>query len=239
MSALPLVVVRPEPGNAATVAAARALGLKALAAPLFEIAPVTWRAPGAAPFDALLLASANAVRHGGTGLVALTALPVYAVGSATATAAREAGFQVAATGDGTLEALLPALVEDRRGRVLRLAGERHRKLAAPQGIEIVTEVVYWAKPLALQSIHATRLSEGAVVMLHSGEAARHFAAECARLDLDRKRIALACLAPRIAAIAGTGWAACGSTDRPDDPALLALAREMCQTRSGVAENSAG
>ena len=236
---LPLLVVRPEPGNAATVSAARGLGLQAIASPLFEVAPVTWRTPGAAPFDALLLASANAVRHGGDALVALTALPVYAVGPATAAAAREAGFNVVATGRGSLEALLPELVNDRRGRVLRLVGERHRDLPTPPGVELVTEVVYWAKPLSLQPSSVALLRGGAVIMLHSGEAARHFAAECARLDLARQRIALACLAPRVAEMAGAGWAARRSADRPDDPALLAMAVEMCQTRRGVAENSSG
>ena len=66
-----------------------------------------------------------------------------------------------------------------------------------------------------------------VVLLHSAEAARHFAAEVDRLGLSRGRIALAAFAPRIAAAAGTGWAASRAARQPNDPALLALAREMC------------
>ena len=53
---LPLVVIRPEPGNAATCAAARALGLEAVAAPLFEIEPVGWAVPEGR-FDAILAGS--------------------------------------------------------------------------------------------------------------------------------------------------------------------------------------
>ena len=229
MSARPLIVVRPEPGNAATVAAARANGIDAISAPLFAVEPLTWLSPGAAPFDAVLLGSANAVRHAGPALVGYTALPAYAVGEATAAAAREAGFEVAASGETGLQELLPLLARDRRGRVLRLAGQRHVELDPPSGVEIVTEVVYWARPLPLDPALADRLRCGAVAMLHSADAARHFAEECTRLDLDRGGSALACLAPRVATAAGTGWAACRVAPRVDDAALLALAREMCET----------
>jgi uroporphyrinogen-III synthase len=40
----PLLVVRPEPGNAASVAA-RALGLAVLGAPLFAVEAVAWTVP--------------------------------------------------------------------------------------------------------------------------------------------------------------------------------------------------
>lgn len=61
---LPLVVIRPEPGNTATCASARALGLEAIAAPLFEIEPVGWDVPDER-FDAILAGSANVFRHAG------------------------------------------------------------------------------------------------------------------------------------------------------------------------------
>jgi len=239
LSALPLIVVRPEPGNAATLAAARAIGLEAYAAPLFEIEPVTWKAPGAAPFDALLLGSANAVRHGGDALAGYAALPVYAVGETTASAACEAGLTVAATGASGLQELLPLLAHDRRGRVLRLAGARHVPLDPPTGVEIVTEVVYFARPLELARSTIELLREPGVTMLHSAEAASHFAGECTRLELDRGAISLACLAPRVATAAGGGWRERRVAARPDDSALLAMASEMCQTPPGVADNSTG
>jgi uroporphyrinogen-III synthase len=228
VNARPLVVVRPEPGNSQTVAAARAAGLEGMGAPLFVIEPVPWRPPGPAPFDALLLSSANAARHGGEGLDAFAALPVYAVGKATAAAARDAGLTVVATGESGVHALLPLLAHDRRGRVLRLAGRRHVALEPPPGVEIVTEIVYWARPLPLEAGPASALRGGAVVMLHSAEAARHFSGECDRLELDRGAIALACLAPAIAESAG-GWREVRVAPRPDDSALLAMAREMCET----------
>jgi uroporphyrinogen-III synthase len=70
------------------------------------------------------------------------------------------------------------------------------------------------------------LREGGLVLLHSGAAARHFAAECDRLGLRRGNIALAALGERIARAAGTGWAALRWAGEPRDAGLLALARDM-------------
>lgn len=224
-----LLVVRPEPGNARSLAAARALGLDARGVPLFVVEAIAWEPPDPARFDALLLGSANALRHGGAALAQLVALPVYAVGATTAAAARAAGFVVSACGDGGLSALLPRLVADGRYRVLRLSGAAHVALDPPPGAVVETVVVYAARPVPLPAgvvpIH------GAVVALHSGEAARHFAAECDRLGLDRSGIALACLAPRVAAAAGEGWAdkcVAPTPQRLGEAALLALASDMCQ-----------
>ena len=88
-----------------------------------------------------------------------------------------------------------------------------------------TRVVYAAQALPLDVDFAAP----AVLALHSGEAARHLAAECVRLGLDRSRHALACLAPRIAAAAGTGWQRIEIAGAATDDALLALAVQMCQT----------
>ena len=59
----PLAVLRPEPGASATLGRAQAMGLAAFAMPLFAVEPVAWTAPAPHDFDALLLTSANAVRH--------------------------------------------------------------------------------------------------------------------------------------------------------------------------------
>ena len=67
-----------------------------------------------------------------------------------------------------------------------------------------------------------------LVLLHSAEAARHFAAECARLALPRASIHLAALGPRVAEAAGQGWASLHMASATSDEALLALARQLCQ-----------
>ena len=58
---LPLIVTRADPGGAATVERARALGLDARHLPLFAAHPLEWAVPEG-DFDALLLTSAQAVR---------------------------------------------------------------------------------------------------------------------------------------------------------------------------------
>lgn len=98
-----LIVVRPEPGNARTVARLRAGGGDALAWLLFAAQPVAWGVPDPAAHDALLVTSAT--RCGcGTGLARLMALPVIAVGAETAAVARRPARRRAGTG-GVVEAL--------------------------------------------------------------------------------------------------------------------------------------
>jgi uroporphyrinogen-III synthase len=223
---IPLVVIRPEPGNTATVADAAKLGLSAIGAPLFAIESRAWSAPDAARIDGLLIGSANAIRHGGDALQDFSNKPVYAVGDATAQTALEAGLKVATTGQGGLQQLLDALGGERL-TLLRLAGEEHVPLAPPKGIELVTGIAYASVPQPLPDGLATALQAGAVVLLHSAAAARHFASECARLGLDRSRIALAALAPRVAEAGGEGWRTLESAPEPTDAALLALAQRMC------------
>ena len=237
MKPAPLLIIRPEPGNAATLAAARAMGLQARGEPLFEIVATAWDATPAAEFDAVLLGSANALRHGGGALARYAALPAYVVGQATAEAARQAGFAVAAVGSGGMQALTSRLAEDGRRRVLRLAGAEHVALTVPPDTAIATVVVYEARPLPLNAASAALLGDDTVVMLHSAAAAHHFAGECDRMGIPRVSVALACLGPRIADAAGDGWASVASAERPDDSALLALAARMCQNpRFGDTDN---
>ncbi|WP_188643875.1 uroporphyrinogen-III synthase [Tsuneonella deserti] len=230
----PLLVLRPEPGLAQTLALATTMGLRALGAPLFEIEPVPWTAPAAETFDGILAGSANAFRHGGSSLASLAKLPVHAVGQRTADAARTAGFTVATAGATNLQRVLDQLAPPLR--LLRLAGEKRVMLEAPQGIEIEERALYRARPLALGHEAADLLLDDAIALLHSGEAARHFAQECARLGIDRAGVAIAALAPRIAEAAGTGWREVATAQEPSDRALLVMAADMCQTgvRNGVA-----
>jgi hypothetical protein len=120
---------------------ARALGLDAVAVPLFAVTPVAWDAPEAARFDGVLLTSANAVRHSGDAIERLRGLKVYAVGEATAESAREAGFEIAATGDADAAGLLGSIAPDLR--LLHLCGADRRGIGdASQAITPV--VVYRA-----------------------------------------------------------------------------------------------
>ena len=224
----PLLIIRPEPGAAATLAAARSAGLEAYAEPLFEVRPRAWSAPDPASIDGLLIGSANALRHAGPQLSLYAGKPVYAVGAATMAAAEAAGLVRGSAGTGGLQEVLDALPPSPL-RLLRLAGAVHVALRLPETVRMETAIVYHAAPVPLGPQAQRWLGEGeTVALLHSAAAARHFAAEVARCGVEPARIAIAALGPRIAAAAGPGWAAVRSAVRPDDAALLALAREMCQ-----------
>lgn len=224
---VPLVIIRPEPGNEASTRAAIAAGLDARAFPLFEVVAKSWEAVPPESYDALLAGSAQVFIHGGRGLAALRGLPVYAVGETTAAAARSAGFAVAATGAGSLQSLLGEVDPGHR-RLLRLAGQERIALTLPAGVSMDERVVYASQPRALPADLAALLRQPAIVLLHSAEAAHHLTAECVRLGIRRAPLRLAALSPRIAAAAGDGWGEVAAGHMPDDKALLALARQMCQ-----------
>lgn len=221
------LVLRPEPGAAATLASARAIGLDALAFPLFTIRALAWSPPPRESLDAVLLGSANALRHAGPALASYRGLPAYAVGETTAQAARDAGLDIVATGRGGLQPMLDALQPGHR-RLLRLAGRERITLHVPGGAEIVTREVYASDPLPASPALLDALAQPAVALLHSGEAAARLARICDEAGIDRSRIALAAIGPRVVARAGSGWAALRSAPMPDDAALLALAAAMCQ-----------
>ena len=224
---VPLVIIRPDPGNAATSAAALALGLDARGFALFEVVTKSWEAVLPDRYDALLVGSANVFRHGGPGLAALRGLPVYAVGETTAAAALAAGFARVKTGTGAMQALLGELDHDHH-QLLRLTGMERVSLTLPKGITMDERVIYASQPRPLPAELEALLRTPAVIALHSAEAAQHLTAECVRRGIRRAPLRLAALSARIGAAAGDGWGEVAAAAMPDDKALLALARQMCQ-----------
>jgi uroporphyrinogen-III synthase len=212
-----VLVLRPEPGASATVERARQRGLDAFAVPLFEIEPVEWSAPDAASFDGLLITSANAMRAAGDRLQGLRGLKVYAVGDATALAARDEGFDVAAVGDAGVERLLASIEADLR--LLHLGGEDRKEIGdARQDISSIT--VYRSGPIENPDLSGTA---GAIALIHSPRAARRFA----ELASDRGSIAIVAIGPDAAEAAARGWQSVETAERPTDDALLALAASLC------------
>ena len=212
-----IFILRPEPGASETLARAQAKGLDAVAMPLFAVEPVAWEAPDGASFDGLLLTSANAVRHGGEQLAGLRGLPVYAVGSATAEAAREAGFDIASSGDAGVERLLGSL--EPTLKLLHLCGaDRHE----PDGHrQHITEVVaYRSQPIG--GVDVASLRDG-IALVHSPRAGQRLA----ELVDDRTALAIAAISPAAADGAGAGWRRIHVAERPTDDALLALAARLC------------
>ena len=214
----PLVLIRPEPGLSASAARAEALGLEVVRWPLFQVEPVAWTVPDSSDVDAILLTSANAVRMAGSGLSQLLHLPAYAVGAATAAAARDAGFSIADVGEVGVDALLKRIPAETR--LLHLAGEDR---ITPSITRQVTSVTVY-RSVALEQAPPIDLA-GAVVVVHSPRAGTQLAA----LVADRISTSIAAISGTAAGACGAGWQLVAVADKPDDAALLSLAAKLCQT----------
>lgn len=198
----PIAVIRPEPGNRVTAAVIEAAGRKAIRLPLFEARSVAWEVPDPAAFDALIVTSANAMRHGGMGLACLLDLPVYAVGEATAEAARRIGFRIAATGSTGSAELIATAGRDGVAHALHLAG-RERTIE-PGGIVAQVTTVYATDPIPVDARAAARLS-GAVVLVQSARTGERLGEIADAFGIDRGTIALVAIGRRAADAAGPGW----------------------------------
>lgn len=194
----PIAVLRPEPGNRVTAIAIESRGHRAIRLPLFAAAPFAWDVPDAADYDALIVTSANAMRHGGAGLVRLLELPVWAVGKATAEAARRAGFTVAGTGDAGSAMLLEMAEAQGVRHALHLAGRE--RTVAPGGIVADILTVYASDAVAVTPEAAARLA-GAIVLVQSARAGKRLA----EIVADRGSVTLVAVSDGAAEAAGEGW----------------------------------
>ena len=172
-----VLVTRPEPGATATAARLQAAGWQPIVAPFLSVRPFHVALPNAGRIQAVVVASGNAV--------ALPApyhsLPLLAVGDATASRARRAGFSAVYSADGdaaALAGLAARLLDPAQGPLLLAAG---RGQSAPLartlrrgGFAVHRRAVYAAVP-------ARRFPPQAADAITSGlHAAVFFSAETAR-----------------------------------------------------------
>ena len=174
-------ITRTQPGAEATAERVRALGHEPLVAPLLAV-----RAVEAPPIDlkgvaALAFTSANGVRAFAEGCDDRR-LRVFAVGAATAHAARAAGFKTVLSTDGDVESLAAGIAARRlelHGMILHPgAAEPAGDLAGAldrHGIRTRHLVLYETAPVELSGEEADRLVQADVVLLHSPRAAKALA----------------------------------------------------------------
>lgn len=214
---LPVYVLRPEPGLSDSCDRLRAAGLSPVACPLFAIGPVAWSLPDDADIDALLLTSANALRHGGTMLDALRHLPAWCVGPHTGALAADMGFHVAHQGRADAATLLASAARPgQTQRLLWLAGDNRSTLEPPAGINLVVRTVYAVHPLEQPGLLP---AHPAVIMLHSSAAARRLSAS----SLERAQLHIVAISADVATAAGPGWRSVDIAAQPDDRLMVALA----------------
>lgn len=178
-----VLITRPAAGAIETAKRVAALGFKPLVAPVLETALAPTQLPEPARLQAVILTSANAVPCLSA---AYFHLPVFAVGAATAAAAREAGFTrvTNAAGNATdLAALVARLCEPGLGSLLfpgaaTLAVDIAKPLRAA-GFRVVRRIVYRTSPIAALTQQAREaLVSGGVraALFFSPASARSFVA---------------------------------------------------------------
>lgn len=224
-----LLVTRPGVGGEATAARLRALGHEVLLSPLFALKPVDWELPNFA-VDAVLLTSANAARLAGDKIAECTCLPCYAVGAATAQAAKAAGFKDVIAGEADAADILARAAADGVQSMLHLAGRDHRDTGYP-AIKLERRIVYAADPVGqFDAATEAALCGGTIdwTLLYSPRAARHFAVLVDRLAIPRAALGLAALSAAVAEAAGSGWREVRSSQLPQEQALFAALLGLCE-----------
>lgn len=177
-----MLVTRPEPGATETASRLSGMGFSPVVAPCLVIQPRPASLPSADRVQAVLAASRNAV----AGLPpAFCATMLLAVGDATASAARHAGFTCieSAAGDAAALAALAARCCNPGGLPLLLAAGAGQggTLAADlraRGFRVLRRAVYEAAPATeLPSPALDALAGGAIcaALFLSGDTARAFA----------------------------------------------------------------
>lgn len=213
-------ITRTRPGANRTAARLKALGLDSLVDPVLEVRPVAADLD-LAGYDALAFTNGNGV----AAFAALSddrALPAWAVGSATAEALREIGFERVVSADGDVEALARILVAARPGRVL-CPGPRQPAgdlpgLAARGSVRVEALALYETLPLTPErALSAAGLS---AVLIQSARAAEVVAdrVSCILADLPVFALSAQAAAPLMEAVQDRLFIA----PFPDEPSLLKL-----------------
>lgn len=223
----PIIVLRPEPGAARTAEKARALGLEPVVAPMFVVEPMSWSVPDPAQYDAVMITSANTLVHAGGALASFVHLRCFAVGEASAKAARDFGFRDVRTGPGDGERLAAMMEEEGVARAFHPGGADLTRIETRVAIDDVP--VYASRPLgALSPAARDALEIGAMVLIHSARAGETFAGLC---PIPRECVRILAISAKAARAAGPGWRDVATAPEPSDEAMLELARKLCQIES--------
>jgi uroporphyrinogen-III synthase len=171
-------ITRAQPGAEATAQRVRGMGHEPLVAPLLTMRRLADVDIDLGGVGALAFTSANGVRAF-TDLSGERQLRVFAVGAATAQAARQAGFPSVLSTEGGVEALalgVAARKSELRGALLHAgaaepAGDLVGALEA-QGVPVRRLILYETQPAEPEAARIPFLVGADAVLLHSPKAAR-------------------------------------------------------------------
>jgi uroporphyrinogen-III synthase len=174
-----VLITRPVAVTEGLAEAVRQRGYHPLVDPLMEIVPIAFTLP-AAPYDAIFITSANAVRP--MAQVCDTRTPVLTVGQATCEAARTAGFTLANCIGQTVAEALQSLTDGSFGRLLYLSGTHVTTDLAGQGFAVTRVPVYDTRFLGLEKNTIDLLYSGDIawILLFSRRSAEAFSMAVAK-----------------------------------------------------------
>lgn len=248
-----VLVTRPLPEAEHTALLLREMGLRATVAPLLRIVPLSpvGEEPRVDDVQAIVLTSVNAARALiqrplGAHLME-RGRPLFAVGDATAQAAREAGFAHVESVAGNVDVLVAALarrLEPGRGDIIYPCGEH----TARDLVAALARADLTCRPVAVYSAQAeTRLPRDveqglrdrryALVLFYSPRTAGIFAdlAEAYALDGRLDQAVALCLSPAVAGRAqALRWSRIEVAQAPNQEAMLAIVRRLMLERTGQA-----
>jgi uroporphyrinogen-III synthase len=208
-----ILVMRPFPDNEATANALRAAGYKALLSPALRFEPAAVRDEPDVHYDAVIVTSANALRgiEGHALLERLRDKKVFAVGDATAQAARAFGFANVESASGDAIALCELVGKRLRGagRICYLAAtDLSRDLGTDlgtRGYDVTTLTTYRMTPLPQFSeavVAAFAAGEVEAVLHYSRRSAQSFvgAVQAAGLEVSALAVPQCCISDVVAAV---------------------------------------
>ena len=221
-------VTRTAPDNAATALRLEALGHDVVSVPVLGIRPFEAEPLNALP-DAIVFTSSNGVRHHPTS-PALFGVPVFAVGRATAEAAKTAGYDDVRSADGDV-CDLQRLILEQVPPSSRLVHFGAREVAGNLkgflrrfGYLVERRVVYTAYAVAVRWLLEVRIGLPSIdgIVVHSPKAAERVARVLAGTSWRGK---IWCISEACALrLAGVPDIELHFTSRPDDAALIDMVR---------------
>lgn len=221
-------ITRAQPAATATAGRIRALGIEAVIEPLLEVRRIADARIDLTDAAAVVFTSANAVAAFAD-LTPERALRVFAVGDATAAAARTARFKTVLSAQGDVTALAAALAGRRRelaGGVILYpaAAEPSQDLGAALegvGLKVRQTALYETVVVVPSEALVERLPGIDAVLLHSAKAARALAGFLKAHPAPQ--LTAFCFSRQVARpLSRAGLAATRCAEAPNEAALMTL-----------------
>src|SRR5258705_6209003 len=246
-----VLVTRPHPDDEATAATLRAKGFGVLRAPLLRLEPVAFHDDIDTRYGAVIVTSANALRGIEAQLAGsrLLKLPLFAVGTGSASVAHRVEFEYVIPADGDAARLRDFVVASAKAKELKkaspllyLAGaDLARDLAGElgeRGFSVVTQTTYRMAPvssLPREVCDAFAASQVGAVLHYSRRSARAFleAARAGGVEISALAIPQCCISSAVASIVrDAGATQVMVAASPDENALFEVLDRALRPVSG-------